>query len=588
MARQEFLERLADNHEIQIKKTLEDLEARIVSQISTVTEGADAISTKIAIDLRTDLKRFIDETYRTTADSLVRDYDQIVNEFIEEFGRLDIPDKFKTLTEVDLLTINQLKFQQFAGFEDLANRYLNEISAQVYQNAIAGKPFNDILKDLRGIITGDVDRRGRPMSIYASQIAHDSVMQFDGQFTVFKAKEAGLKKFKYTGTLVRDSRDHCKKHLNKVYTEEELRRIWQGSWAGKSEGDPFIVRGGYRCRHTWLPVADEFFDAEETQQEDKPFSLFGDVSDDERDLLKEGFGNTSSDISKVISLLPALKTLQSSGRGFYRSSDDVVNIGKKKSLETFVHEYGHRIDRQLAVLFKNNKNLDLWEKLSKNSKVLGTFYFKDLSNIRSIATLSADKVVQDSIDLGKKLKQRKLSAYNERRTALINAPDDDLAKANYYKKLNEKENVFLNDNEIKEYLALKKANKTGGEAGMFEITQREIYEFKLKLKYKVIGGDYGGYDMQFSGRFNDFIGAITKEAIGYGHGKTYYSRYPTIIKSGQRTVTEGQTLEAFAEYVTIKYSGNAKFRDYEFKLMEYFAPNTKAEYDFYFKEFNKL
>ena len=308
----------------------------------------------------------------------------------------------------------------------------------------------------------------------------------------------------------------------------------------------------------------------------------------ERDLLKEGFGNTSSDISKVISLLPALKTLQSSGRGFYRSSDDVVNIGKKKSLETFVHDYGHRIDRQLAVLFKNNKNLDLWEKLSKNSKVLGTFYFKDLSNIRSIATLSADKVVQDSIDLGKKLKQRKLSAYNERRTALINAPDDDLAKANYYKKLNEKENVFLNDNEIKEYLALKKANKTGGEAGMFEITQREIYEFKLKLKYKVIGGDYGGYDMQFSGRFNDFIGAITKEAIGYGHGKTYYSRYPTIIKSGQRTVTEGQTLEAFAEYVTIKYSGNAKFRDYEFKLMEYFAPNTKAEYDFYFKEFNKL
>jgi hypothetical protein len=588
MARQDFLERLADNHEIQIKKTLEDLEARIVSQISTVSEGADAVSTQIAIDLRTDLKRYIDETYRTTADTLVRDYDQIVNEFMEEFGGLDIPDKFKSLTKVDLLTINQLKFQQFAGFEDLAGRYLNEISSQVYQNAIAGKPFNEMVKDLRGLITGEVDRRGRPMSTYASQIAHDSVMQFDGQFTVYKSKEAGLDKFKYTGTLVGDSRPHCVTHLNKVYTEEQIRSIWQSSWAGKSEGDPFTVRGGYRCRHTWLPVADEFFDAEETQQEDKPFSLFGDVSDDERDLLKEGFGNTSSDISKVISLLPALKGMQSSGRGFYRSSDDVVNVGKSKSLETFVHEYGHRIDRQLAVLFKNNKNLDLWEKLAKNSKVVGTFYFKNLSKLRSIATLSADKVLKDSIILGKNLKQRKLSAYNERRTALVNAPDDDLAKASYYKKLNEKENVFLNDNEIKEYLALKKAKKSGGEAGMFEVTQREIYEFKLKLKYKVIGGDYGGYDMQFSDRFNDFMGAITKEAIGYGHGKGYYAKYPTILKSGQRTVTEGQTLESFAEYVTIKYSGNAKFRDYEFRLMEYFAPNTKAEYDFYFKEFNKL
>ena len=22
----------------------------------------------------------------------------------------------------------------------------------------------------------------------------------------------------------------------------------------KAEGDPFIVRGGYRCRHRWLPI----------------------------------------------------------------------------------------------------------------------------------------------------------------------------------------------------------------------------------------------------------------------------------------------------------------------------------------------
>jgi hypothetical protein len=260
MARQEFLERLADNHELQIKRTLEDLEARIVSQISQVTKGSNVIETKIAIELRKDLKRYVDETYRTTADSLVRNYDEIASQFMEEFGALNIPDKFKSLTQVDLLTINQLKFQQFAGYEDLANRYLNEISAQVYQNAIAGKPLEESIKDLRGLLTGDVDRRGRPMSTYASQIAHDSVMQFDGQFTVYKSKEAGLDKFKYTGTLVTDSRPHCVTHLNKVYTEEQIRSIWQGSWAGKSEGDPFIVRGGYRCRHTWLPVADDFFD----------------------------------------------------------------------------------------------------------------------------------------------------------------------------------------------------------------------------------------------------------------------------------------------------------------------------------------
>ena len=51
------------------------------------------------------------------------------------------------------------------------------------------------------------DRAGNNLRRYAS--AHDSVMQFHGQFTVAKAKEAGLNHFTYTGTLVRDSREFC-------------------------------------------------------------------------------------------------------------------------------------------------------------------------------------------------------------------------------------------------------------------------------------------------------------------------------------------------------------------------------------------
>ena len=256
MARIDFTEQLADQHEVQIKRTLADLEARIVSDISKAVSKEDIITTQIAIQLRPNIRRFIEETYSTVADSNVRDYDQIVTSFMDEFGELNIPDNFKTLTQVDLDTITQLKFQSFSGYEEIANRYLTEINANVYQNAIAGKPFEEMVKDIRGLITGDEDRRGRSMSGYASQIAHDSVMQFDGQFTVYKAKEAGLNKYKYTGTLVRDSRDHCIKHVGKTYTEKRIREIWQGSWAGKSEGDPFIVRGGYRCRHTWLPVVD--------------------------------------------------------------------------------------------------------------------------------------------------------------------------------------------------------------------------------------------------------------------------------------------------------------------------------------------
>ena len=79
MARYEFNEQLADLHERQIKKTLENLEDEIISTISKATEG-ELISTRIAIELRTDIKRHIQETYLTGADTLVRDYDKIVND----------------------------------------------------------------------------------------------------------------------------------------------------------------------------------------------------------------------------------------------------------------------------------------------------------------------------------------------------------------------------------------------------------------------------------------------------------------------------------------------------------------------------
>ena len=380
MARQEILERLADSHEAQIKKTLENLEADIISGISKATNDDNILTTKISIDLRKDLKQYM-EQYRIDTDTLVRDYDQIVNSFMEEFGQLNIPDKFKSLTEVDLLTINQLKFQSFSGFEEIANRYLTEISANVYQNAIAGKPFNEMVKDIRGLITGDVDRRGRSMSTYASQIAHDSVMQFDGQFTVFKAKEAGLDKYKYTGTLVRDSRDHCKTHVGRTYTEEQIRSIWQSSWAGKSEGDPFIVRGGYRCRHTWIPIVEveedvipeEVIEPTETQRSNVKdvviSSLLNRGSTKTRQAYDDDFNSQLTDQQKIIVDKFDKPTVIKNGKsGFYEVNSGILSAElnaidkakfkrgavalEDKGVKSYVisHEYGHHID------FITNKN----------------------------------------------------------------------------------------------------------------------------------------------------------------------------------------------------------------------------------------
>ena len=296
-----ILDQLADQHEERIINTLYRLEDDIIKQVTQATGGNLDVETRLAIQLQPQLRSTIESVFLEEADLIINEeYNKIAKEVLDTFGEMPIPDRFKNLTKVDLATIDSLKTQVFQGFEDIAERFLKVINDEVYQSIIAGRPFEDMVANIRGHINGvyqksnlaeinelvdfinenkfdprmkarveeavrklhtqyAADRSGNNLRRYAGQIAHDSVMQFHGQFTVKKAKDAGLNHFRYTGTLVRDSRQFCREMLNKTLTETEVRDMWKRrSWAGKSTGDPFIVRGGYRCRHTWIPTNPEW------------------------------------------------------------------------------------------------------------------------------------------------------------------------------------------------------------------------------------------------------------------------------------------------------------------------------------------
>ena len=291
-----ILDKLADQHEQRIIDVLYRLEEDVIKEVTRAT-GGKLVSQRLAIQLQPAIRNLVETTFLDEADTIINEeYNKIAKEVLDTFGEMPIPKKFKSLTEVDLTTLNALKTQSFSGFEDIAERFIKIINDEVYQSTIAGRPFEDMVSNIRSHINGVYkqsnvaeinelvdfinenkfdnakkaeieeavrklhtqyasDRAGNNLRRYASQIAHDSVMQFHGQFTVAKAKEPGLTHDRYTGTLVRDSRPFCRDMLNKTLTENEIRDIWNNQgWQGKSTGDPFIVRGGYRCRHTWIPT----------------------------------------------------------------------------------------------------------------------------------------------------------------------------------------------------------------------------------------------------------------------------------------------------------------------------------------------
>lgn len=288
---------LEDKQQELLIKTLQQLEKRVVDRALTLpTRDGQLFDTRLAIELRPQLQRAIEELYLVPVQTFIKDYDKVAANIIATYGKLPVPAEFKEIREIDLRVIQQLKKITFSQFQNLGNEFVNTLANEVYQSTLTGRPVVDMIETLRGKINGIYqqsdskkaqelvdyiannpngaevdtavselqtiygrDRLGDNLNRYASQIVQDSLMGFDGQFAKFRADELGLTSYVYYGTLVRDSRDFCVENVNKIFTEEEIRQKWaEETWQGKAQGDPFVVRGGYNCRHHFQPTSPEW------------------------------------------------------------------------------------------------------------------------------------------------------------------------------------------------------------------------------------------------------------------------------------------------------------------------------------------
>ena len=241
----EDLAKLVALHQKRLGDALVTLEDRIADLMATAPlKDGELFDLEWAIAARTEIRRLVEEEYLTAVDGIIREYPSVAasaSTMLATYG---------AFTEVDPKIITQLQNLTFQGFEDIGNEYIDVISKEVYQNTLTGRAFAESVKTIKEVAGGNMAR-------YATQQMHDSLMQFDASINVAIGKEAGATKWKYVGRLIETSRPFCREHEGEVMTTERIEELWAGDWAGKASGDPFIVRGGYNCKHRFRPVFNE-------------------------------------------------------------------------------------------------------------------------------------------------------------------------------------------------------------------------------------------------------------------------------------------------------------------------------------------
>ena len=309
------LDRAEQEYYRTLQRTLDKIEDDVVKLAGRdlPTQAGKLIELQAAIAIRPKIRTILNTEYLKWADTVTkkgfnRQAKRIERAF-KEIG--NIPIEFQELTKGDLNLIKNLKVQTYTQFKDVSNTFTKRLSDKIYQNTLVGRDFVELEKELRQTINGIYsktddreaqklvdfvkenknkksmqvrvdkavqtlqskfgrDRAGENMRRYASQILNDGLREFDAQVNAKKALDAGLEYVKYSGDIIPTTRSICRNVINGVYskragnifTVDEVRKLWERlpPWKGKRPGDPFIVRGGYNCRHQWSYVNIDWYD----------------------------------------------------------------------------------------------------------------------------------------------------------------------------------------------------------------------------------------------------------------------------------------------------------------------------------------
>lgn len=251
---------------------VKDIEEKLLKEIIKILNVLDIKDGKIqsseaAIQFLASIDKRITEALKNSG------YNSKVREFLKSFDVIlkNNIDVHKLANDINI-TADQLNLVTKLEVENTLSKltgsgisrdFIQPIRESLYRNITLGSSIQDTKQTIEDYIISN-DGKDSKLLRYTTQVARDSISQYDGSIQKAIANELGLNDFIYSGSIIADSRCQCRYWVHKIKLQhdelvDEIATALDGGsldgcqCSGMIPGTTIenfsINRGGYSCRH---------------------------------------------------------------------------------------------------------------------------------------------------------------------------------------------------------------------------------------------------------------------------------------------------------------------------------------------------
>ena len=206
------------------------------------------------VDAREQVQNAIVESgYPKAIKKYVAKVPELQAKVLDAWRNLGLQPAFRT---VDIEAIKIIRGAVLDTFANISDQGADIIRSNLIQAVTSGRSYREFSDELTDFLRGSGDLRdqaGVGMFRHANTLAQTAMDQLSATMDAQLAVVAGIEKFRYVGGVIKTTREFCR-HLNgKILTRDQIDALDNGQ---TGTGSVLVSRGGWNCRHRWLPVVE--------------------------------------------------------------------------------------------------------------------------------------------------------------------------------------------------------------------------------------------------------------------------------------------------------------------------------------------